>query len=226
MQKFLALISVVALSACTTATQIEPAPAAATIDGQAVEVVDGVRIVAEAGEWPGNVNIEEEVTPMRVTITNNSNRPIAIRYGEFALVSADGERYNAIPPFRVEGTVVEPRLAPGFAPVTTPGFVYDRFFVAPYLSPLYPGVTAFTDPFLFDPFYYDQWREVRLPTAEMVRRALPEGVVQPGGSVSGFLYFEEVDDDDEMLQFRANLMNARTSQRFGVITIPFTVEET
>jgi hypothetical protein len=75
----------------------------------------------------------------------------------------------------------------------------NGFYVAPYLRRHYPFFTPFNGPFLHDPFYYDSFhpamKRVSLPTGDMVQKALPEGVLEPGGRITGFLYLETADFD-------------------------------
>lgn len=72
--------------------------------------------------------------------------------------------------------------------------------------------------------YYARWRKP-LPTQEMVARALPEGVLQPGGKASGFLYFERVDEDLGLVHFRGRLVNAGDGSQLGVVEIPLLATE-
>ena len=96
--------------------------------------------------------------------------------------------------------------------------------VASHYSYLYPGLDAWPGVFAYDPLYYDsiysRWPE-RLPTQDMISEALPEGVVQDGGSVSGFVYFQSVTGRESVEQFEMNLVDASGGQTFGVIAIPF-----
>ena len=89
--------------------------------------------------------------------------------------------------------------------------------MAPYYSAVYSTMGV------YDPYYYDAYEtyyaDIDLPTPEMLQHALPEGVVDPGGSVTGFIYFEDVSDDVPRVEFRGQLVDASTG------TIPFAVEE-
>lgn len=85
-----------------------------------------------------------------------------------------------------------------------------RYF-APYYGPVYgPGVRyadrAWADGWGANPYHAPgRWRP-DLPTERMIRRALPEGVLEPGGAVAGFLYFDEVDDETRRITFEADLV--------------------
>ncbi|MDT0631680.1 hypothetical protein RQM47_02885 [Rubrivirga sp. S365] len=230
MRPLLLLSALLATGCAATGTQLEPAPAAETVAPEtAVEVVDGVRMTAETGAWDGLARVKTEVTPLRVTIENGSRLPVRLRYDDFTLVSPQGGRYAALPPYGIEGDVADPVLVDAYAPVTAPGFAYSGFTVAPYYASVYPTLTPYAGSFGYDPLYYNRYytayREIALPTEEMVREALPEGVIDPGGRVSGFLYFERVPPSAPRVRFRADLVDARTGETFGEISIPFVVEE-
>lgn len=223
-------VLLIAAMGCRTGAELSPAPSAAEVPGEdaAVSSIDGVELRAQPGMWPGDVPINREVTPIEVTIDNDSDLPVQLRYDQFALVGPQGTRYSALPPYDVEGEVDEPEMARVYSPISNPLFAHDRFVVAPYYADVYPGIGVYADPFLYDPLYHDNyftyWEERELPTEDMLRRGLPEGVVEPGGEVTGFLFFENVDPDQPRVEFRGQIVDARTGNRFGTVTIPFTVE--
>lgn len=230
MKRLLALAALVAAGCSAPGTQLEPAPAAETVAPEtAVDRVNGVRMTAETGTWDGLARVKTEVTPIRVTIENGSDTPIRLRYDDFALVGPQGRRYAALPPYGVEGEVTDPVLVDAYDPVTAPGFAYSGFSVAPYYASVYPTVTPYAGAFGYDPYYHDRYytvyRDIELPTREMVAEALPEGVISPGGRVSGFLYFERVPPSAPSVRFRADLTGAESNETFGEISIPFVVEE-
>lgn len=215
---------------CGTTADLEPAPSTTPVPGMedaARTSVDGVNILTQTDEWTGAQPIHDEVTPIRMRIENNSGQPITVQYDKFALVDPTGERYSALPPFRIEGTVDEPVMATTYTPISEPAFVYDRFEVAPVYSSIYPGLTPFADPFYYDRTYYDDtftyWGEVALPTDEMLVQALPEGVVNDGGYVEGWVYFQRVPTDISTVTLRADVVNPRTNDEIGEIEIPYDV---
>ena len=230
---FVTALGATALTGCAPSANLQPAPAANEVAGMeeaARTTVDGVHVVAQTAEWPGSAPVKNEITPVQVTMENNSNNPVRVRYGEFALVGPDGQRYSALPPFEVGGSVEEPVVVDGYDPITNPGFAYDDFSVAPYYGSVYTGLTPYAGTFGYDPYYYDTyntyWADINvdLPTDAMLERALPEGVVESGGRVEGFVYFEKVTEDVPRVTFRADLVNADTGDVFGEVRVPFTVE--
>jgi hypothetical protein len=59
----------------------------------------------------------------------------------------------------------------------------------------------------------------------MLQHALPEGVLENGGSVSGFLYFQKVDVRESQATFQAGLQEATPAwpptRKVAAIAIPF-----
>lgn len=211
---------------CASTTELEPAPSASTLgEDVAVTTEAGVRMRVVTDAWPGASGVTDDVTPVRVRIENNAQVPLRIRYSELVLVGPEGERYRALPPYRVDGAVVRPEPEAAYAPIEEPGFDYEGYMVAPAYAPIYTGLNPVTGPFLMDPLYYETyysyWEQTELPTQDMLQLALPEGVLAPGGSVNGYLYFEKVPEERQLeLSYRADLVNARTEQVFAELEIP------
>lgn len=216
------LILVASVAGC--ATTLEPAPDAqpvASVGKGATAEHHGVRVVAVAGAWRGfPEDLERAVTPMLVTITNDSDRRIEVRYEHFGLISRGGVLFAALPPFEMTGALSEA------VPVQVPYAMFG-FGVAPYLAPWYPGWAIFNGPFPYRPTYYGtyavQFEKINLPSGDMIQKALPEGVLSPGGRVSGFLYFEPA-ADVKRLTFTLRLIDATTGEDLGPIEIPFVVK--
>lgn len=224
------------LLGCATA-MLAPATDARRVPGLASGAdaeVSGVRIIAEVDAWPGDRRILGQVQPIRITIENHGTAPVRIRYDDFVLATAKGKRYPALPPVRVEGELFSPTLAMGLGPVVRPGFTYRGFYLAPYFAPMYPGIPVYSRAYLFyEPGYYAFWyadfmRAVR-PSMEVLAMAIPEGVVEHDGRVSGFLYFRTVDPDAASVTFRARIVSIHDDGTtlggtvLGEAVIPFIV---
>lgn len=216
------LILVLAAGLTGCAATLEPAPEARLVpgmEGAAVGEFAGVEIVATAESWRGSPpDIDEVVTPMLVTITNQSQRRLELRYEDFALMTPGRVQFAALPPFQITGVA--------YAPIDVSGPPMG-FHVAPYLSPWYPGWSVWEGPFPYRASYYDAYStgflRVALPSGDMIQKAIPEGVLAPGGRVTGFLYFEQV-ADVRHISLVARLVDATTEEVFGTIEIPFIVD--
>jgi len=202
---------------------LEPAPGSRRVPGIAQSAVDadaGIEVVAVAGAWRSYpAELDELVTPLLVTITNSGPRSLELRYEHFALVTPAGVRFAALPPLVVTGVA--------YAPVE---LVYPPmgFGLAPYLSPWYPGVSVWGGSFPFRADYYGNCytacEHYPLPTGDMLQQALPEGVLGPGGRITGFLYFEAL-ADVRHIDLLAELVDPKTDERFGRIDIPFVYDD-
>jgi hypothetical protein len=203
--------------------KLSPAPEASVAAGPgegATTTVDGVRVTARAQAWqwdPSDLNTK--VTPLLIELENNGNHPLLVRYNSISLVDSMGHRFNVMPPYDINGAVAETYR------VSNPYYGFNRFFVAPYLSRWYPRFSPYSGAFAYNSAYYSpyltQYRDVQLPTVDMVQRALPEGVLQPGGTAMGFVYFQRLDRDARTLTLDVDLADAQTGASIGSARIPF-----
>jgi hypothetical protein len=179
-----------------------------------------VRLVArsEAWQWEPR-DLHSKVTPILIELQNEGTHPVLVRYNRIALVDADGHQFHAMPPYDIDASLTE-----SFR-VQNPYYGYNRFAIAPYLSRYYPRMLSYSGTFAYDPLYYSpyitRYRAVELPTVDMVQRALPEGVLSPGGTVSGFVYFESLDRDARTLTLSVDIVDATTNASLGTARIPF-----
>jgi hypothetical protein len=228
-----ALLLIVA--GCAGEPQLVPAPGAERVSpggSIAVTSASDVTVTVDPDAWRGSVQIGNAVTPMHVKIENQSDNKLRIRYSDFAMIAGNGDRYAALPPYDIRGTVAGPAPARGYSPVDRLGFTYDGFYVAPFYRFIYPGLAVYDGhPFLFDPLYYEHyypyWRQARveLPTAEMLRFALPEGMLEEGGVLAGFLYFEPVDAEVSPVTFQADVVDIVSGKMIATLEIPFVVQQ-
>jgi hypothetical protein len=227
---FSRLICVCALvsAACASRTELRPAETALPISGGGAEAsAANVRLVVRADAWDGElVRHFDDIIPMQVTIENDGAVPLAIRYQHFQLMTGEGGSSAALPPFDIDGTQTVP-----FERIDRwAGYPYplSNFALAPYLARYYPGLVPFDGDFVYDRRYYGRyyprWVRVQLPTPEMLRRALPEGVLRSDGSMTGFLYFDRPGEvRSATLTFE--LVNALDDRGIGTIEIPFVGRE-
>lgn len=222
-----AAMLVAALTACA-GQELRPAAEAtpAALRGEAAVATDaGVQMAASTGAWQARpFDLETEMTPVLVEILNQSGRPLRVAYEAFQFNSQADGSYAALPPHSIQAEVVRP------VPGGRPYYSYMGFGGAPYLRGYYPGLGIYSGPFAFSDRYYGTYaplwsgyQSIELPTPDMLERALPEGVVEPGGRVGGFLYFQRIKGSGPFA-FNADLVDARTGERFGGIAIPFVAE--
>jgi hypothetical protein len=215
-------------SGCAGRMELRPALTATSAGiGGAVGTSSNVRLVASADSWDGElVRHFDEIAPLQVTITNGGTVPLSIRYEHFRLMTGAGETSAALPPFDIDQTQTVPFERAARAGVYP--YPLRNFAVAPYLVPYYPGLPIVDGRFLYDGAfygrYYPRWVRVQLPTAEMLRKALPEGILRPDGNMTGFLYFDRPHEaTTAALVF--DMVNAVDDESVGAIRIPFVAEE-
>jgi hypothetical protein len=214
------------LGGCGAKHDLDPLSGVSRVQGidEGVLASSGdVRVVLQTTHWPGPTAIQQEITPVRVLITNQGKDPIAIRYQDFALYTPSGERLGAIPPFEVSGSVQQPITA-GPA-VMSPTFSWTGFSVAPAYAPIYPTLTPWGSGFAWDPWYYrnysSYWVNVPLPSPDMLAAALPEGVLQPGGRLDGWLYFPGIPRSADTVTFHAAITNPLTGIVSHDLEVPY-----
>lgn len=227
--KYAAAIAVViALSAGCAGPSPQPVPEARIIpEAEHADGVAGVRVIVREHAWPGRASVTRAVTPVQVTIKNGGGMPLRIQYREFALVDGPGTTYAALPPFPLVGVPRQPLST--WIERAAPGFSATGFEIAHFYAPLYPRFPS-ADPVGYEPLYYNYYayweeRDDALPSAGMLARALLEGVLNPGGRISGFLYFEKVAADDGPVLFRMDLVDPRDGRQLGVAEIPLSLAD-
>jgi len=154
----------------------------------------GVTVKVAGASWKGDPeHLGSLFAPIRVTIQNHSWKPLRVSYQDFSLSGASGFQYAAIPPIKARCTV-SARNEPSSASSRPAEWEHDRL---------------------------SNWPERRPPTQDMVSEALPEGVVEDGGSVAGIVYFESVTGRESAVELEMTLVDSSDGQTFGRIAIPF-----
>lgn len=213
------------LGGCVSETELVPAAGATPVGfNGALTKVAGIQVRANGEIWPGLKDVRDQVTPVHLNVYNSGKTPIRIRYDQLWLVDQDGNRYAALPPFRIKGNVVA-----GEYGVMEPGFAAVGFDVAPAYAGVYPDLSVtdydFDEPTEEEYYaaYYPYWAtvEASLPTPVMLRMALPEGVVKPGGRVNGYVYFQHVPANAGRVDLDMRLVNASNKKYIATARIPF-----
>ncbi|QRK10324.1 hypothetical protein JQX13_09645 [Archangium violaceum] len=232
------LAALLLAAGCVSQTTLQPLPTTPTTQaGSAVSEAEGVRLVANGAAWRGNPsNLENIVTPVQVRIENQSGRALRIDYDHFVLVGDSRFEYSALAPFElreeglsaVGGSGVDGNVALGVGIGSSwgwgPGPLRSSYGWGRWgWGPGWYG-PGWYDPF-YGPYYGSYaWRPPEpLPTRDMVRKSLPEGTLETGGTLTGFLYFQNVSEREGHVTLQARLVDARTGERFGTLSIPFVV---
>jgi hypothetical protein len=216
------LVLSIVVFACAHRPDFQPAPGAARVANQprAAQASEaGVRVIVNEEPWKGEPgNLPDFVTPLKVTIVNDSDAPVLIRYRDFQLTAEAGLQTNALPPFQIQRPGVE-------TVAVRPFFPSERFFLFGPYAAWYPQYPLWGGPFDYDPAWYDQsyrWQP-SLPTPDMLQKALPEGVLQPGGRATGYLYFNRLPGPGRV-EFQAHFAEPDTQRRVADVDIPLTYD--
>ena len=216
------LLSLLLAAGCAHQARLVPAPGAErAADGSAVASAAGVVVSVDSRRWSGSPpDLPALVTPLYVSVANNSSAPVRIRYREFSLTDLSGLETAAIPPFQLQRPGTEP------SPAYPPAFASRRFLLYSPYRHYYPGMPIWGGPWDYNPLFYDRsygtWQP-SLPTRDMLQQALPEGVLQPGGEVAGFLYFHRLRDTGPVM-FSADLIDPDSRAMIGSVQIPMLLQ--
>lgn len=213
------------LTGCVATPELRPSPGAQVLQGDANAAkasTDGIVLVADGTAWKGTPkNLERSFTPVYIQVENRGNRPLRIEYGAFSLVGTVSRfRYAALPPLSLSDSLHSVNQGTGGSG-SAAGFSsgwgmgrYRRFGVGSYMGPFFP-----------DPYYYGYQCQEPLPTQDMLQKALPEGTLEPGGQMSGFLYFQGVGHREGQVVLQAQLVDSETGEPLGTLDIPFQVRK-
>ena len=227
--RFILVAGVVAGSACAR-SYAELSPAAGTVPAGsgpgegAVASVANVGITARTQAWHFDPpELETKATPVLLEFTNNRDRAIVVRYDHIVLTDASGHRLDVIPPYNIDGKVSVP------VTVQQPGY-FGAYTYAPYAyrwSPTYVRANSvYNGGFIYDPQYYQPYvtvyTDIALPTPEMLQRALPEGAIESGGTVGGFVYFKKIRrSGEQVLTLHIDIIDQASGDILGTAKIPF-----
>lgn len=228
---FLVCLAGLAALGCTFEPLVQPLPRV-NPDLSYAEVV-GVRIWA-GGRWEGvPERLPDVLTPVRVALENNSGRSLRVSYRDFTLIGSSGFRYRALPPFPLERSPSSGLGRPGLVLVdfhpagpagnrhVAPRYPHRHFYVTrPYVHH-FPGLGVWPRLWAWEAysaFLYGNW-PASLPSEDMQDQALPEGVLEDGGRVEGFLYFQQT-EREAGLHFEFKLFDAETNEPLGKAKLP------
>jgi hypothetical protein len=243
------LAALLGAAGCMTETTLQPLSTTPSNNpkGAASAEANGVRLVAYGAAWHGTPSdLEHVVTPVGVRLENQSGRPLRIDPQDFVLVGGSRFEYTALSPNQMHeqglaatgGSGYGGNMALSFGVgVGYPGWGYPGWgFPSAYLWHGAPwgygpgwggpgwGYPSFGMGW-YDPFYgpYAYRPPEPLPTRDMVRKALPEGTLDTGGTLEGFVYFQNVGNREGQVTLQAHLVDARTGEHFATLSIPFGV---
>jgi hypothetical protein len=193
------LFLVVAAAACAPHPMLVPEAGGDTAHASAA----GLSLAAAADVWEAPpADLPDYLTPIAVSLHNATAAPVSVRYQDFGLRNDAGFRFAALPPMVAENQLIEIARAHGVYAYPGGGFWFGR-----------PGWWGFG--WGFSPGYYYQpdYRTFD----QVVQMALQEGVLEPGGSADGFIYFPRALARTTHLALEWQTAQATLSARFAVV---------
>jgi hypothetical protein len=181
--------------------------------------VDGVRCSANVDAWSeSGDDLPDDVVPVKVRITNDSGKPIRVMYEDFVFTGKKGRTYRPIPVLPLDREIPVPNVRPMYAAT--------KFYVAPGFRRAYRQLEPWRSPLERDDELYEKqfhrWGKNR-PSLETIRMALPEGVLEDGGVITGFLFFESPLSRESNVTFQADFGDGDGDDVVSSIEIPFAV---
>ena len=153
---------------------------------------------------------------LRITIENRSETEAVIRYDQFAL-KTHGGRLPSLPLFDIGNPT--PPIPSSYR------FPWSGFRLAPHLSGRYRGFWNGTNAQAGAKGYYQKHhatlQSLMAPTLALKRRALPEGVLEPGGHITGLLFFQRPPEPANLI---AKLTAAESNRRIAQFDLPITLQ--
>jgi hypothetical protein len=197
------------LTSCATdprSTAGVSAPSSPATTGSAT--TDDVEVVARTDAWRGwPRELWRVVVPVHVAVTNRGDAPLRVARASFALVVEGQRRLAAADPLDVHGVIYEP--PPGLPDAGYgPGWSGSDWA----LQPSQPAPTWY--------WYTPGGEQFALPTPDMVERALPEGVLDPGRTARGFLYFERPPERTRVVELTVVLVDASSGEPRTRLVVP------
>lgn len=131
-----------------------------------------VEVTVGSDMWDGKEVVAENVIPLRVTIDNGNEDPIAIKYENFRLENYEGKEYSALPVYQMdvdkEMVVVDKELQL----IPEPVYELENYFIYPIYSPVYRGFLTTEYDYVLDPEIQEKfmrWETIDgdLPTNNM-----------------------------------------------------------
>jgi hypothetical protein len=190
--------------------------------------VAGVKVTVDGAAWDGEPSwANSAVMPVQVTIQNSSGRPLNVSSAQFWMIGQSGARYRALPllPPHNPDKPQPPNRGAAVGPVPRALFFARGFYLAPHMSAAFPRCTVYPV-FSYDKAFYEHgyasWPGA-LPSQDMLSRALPDGVIDDGGIVSGFVYFPMLPRSERHVQFDLRLVDTERGTPLAEAVVPLAV---
>ena len=169
-----------------------------------------IEISADVGGERPVAALPRNLTPVKVRITNTTDRGIHLSLDEVGLAGLDGTAAA----IRVEGIHL-------WRPVPTMGALPGAPPALPHLVP----IRTLRDLKIGSPEYFTALRGKHPQKRALEKSALRDGYVEPGETVEGYVFFDHVPDDDAgRVRLRLRIRSGAHSGTLTDAEIPFAVD--
>ncbi|NLD98327.1 MAG: hypothetical protein GX640_00500 [Fibrobacter sp.] len=180
-----------------------------------------VKIELEEFYLPG-AESAKKIAIYKVKIINHSSAKLLIRYKNFKIITQKaGYTFNALPPYEIFGSSHKQMVVLPYPFPVHHQIEHFRFSVAPFSSRMYQELPVSNHLFTIDSSYYSMHFNKLAVSGISVERILekivPEGVVDTGGYISGYLYFEKIRSRNYL--FQMELVEADSEKPIDIIQI-------
>jgi len=181
--------------ACGSGGTLAPATSLPSDPSRDVAVArsEGVTLAASAHGWPGSPRAARRLTPIRVEITNETKKPLYGAVADIHLIAGDKE----LPARAPDSIEIDPQR-------TTVGKTAADFDSR-------TGIYEFRQP---SPAKLELNRQIRM-------LSLPEGAIESGESVQGFVYFNPLPPSVDVATLRVQLRDGPAGPVYATLDIPF-----
>lgn len=157
----------------------------------------GIRLQAEADVWVADERVKDEVTAMKVTVTNRSPEAVRLDYFAFSLVAKDGEVFEAVAPeaIKIRGA----NRSIGLSPDTIITRSSDSSVNAPQRTE-------------------SEKDQIR---TRLIEQALLSGEVASGDRRIGFVYFRRVPSTKSEVALEGRVLDATGDKALLEAKLPF-----
>ncbi len=194
-----------------------------------VTVVDHlVELTVGSDTWEGDT-VPKYVNPIRITIDSGREDPIVVRYNNFVITNRDGKKYSVMPLYEMDAKLKKLVFDKDYEIIPKPFYDYKNYSIFPIYEPAYKTIEITDYDYIIDPYIQEKYMDwaamdADLPTQEMRMKALPEGILDIDGIVSGFLFFEKVNPNDKEVTLKFDIVDAKSNKKISTIEIPFFVQ--
>ncbi len=166
------------------------------------KLANKVNFSISANVWKGEPKrLRRHLIPFFIEVQNNTDKNIIISEADFILLDENRNQFNALSPERAANIVksaeqkrfrIYPRISIGIGT----SFHHDRFhYYGHHHHPFYRPYYYYDD----YPYPYYRRQDYEPDLEDIYAKALSTGVIRPGATLSGYIFFNKISRDTKEL---------------------------